>query len=334
MNILPIFIPHAGCPHQCIFCNQKKISGQSLATVANAKAQIDRWLSWLKPSLENEAAFYGGSFTGLDLALQEQLLTLTDELISQGIIGSVRCSTRPDYIDQERLELLQSHHVKLVELGVQSLDETVLQTAERGHTAKDVAKAMELLKAYGFKTGIQLMVGLPKQSETSIRATVQQVVELKPDIARIYPVLVIKDTPLAAMYERGEYIPLALETAVDLCAYMYDELTDNGIKVIRIGLQPDDELCKAGNILAGPFHPSMGELVKSRIIRNQLTPQIEYMFQQGYADLKIMSQPKLQSQIVGLRKANLKYWTSLFPNLKLSLEPLNINDIFIVPNND
>ena len=131
MAILPIFIPHAGCPHQCVFCNQKTISGQKSAAVVGAKAQIRRWLQWLKPSEDNEAAFYGGSFTGLDSFLQEQLLGLTDELVKQGSIGRVRLSTRPDYIDGEELKLLQQHHVKLVELGVQSLDDAVLQKA--GH---------------------------------------------------------------------------------------------------------------------------------------------------------------------------------------------------------
>lgn len=334
MTILPIFIPHAGCPHQCSFCNQKKISGQSLATVDNAKAQIAKWQAWLKPSKDNEAAFYGGSFTGLDLALQEQLLALTDELMEQGVIGSVRCSTRPDYIDQGRLDLLKKHHVKLVELGVQSMDDAVLEAAERGHTAHDVINAMKLLKANGFQTGIQLMVGMPKQTEASIRATVEQVVELKPDIVRLYPLLVIKETPLEKQYLQGAFKPLELDKAVDLCAYMYDVFTDEGIRVIRIGLQPDDELCQPGNIVAGPFHPSMGELVKSRFIRNQLTPQIDYMYKQGCTSLKIVCQHQLQSQVIGMKKANFAYWTELYPKLKLAIEPLNINDIFIVPNDD
>ena len=120
MSILPIFIPHAGCPHQCVFCNQKTISGQKLAAVAGAKEQLARWRSWLRPSVVNEAAFYGGSFTGLPLELQEELLALTDALLAEGFIGSVRLSTRPDYIDEERLQLLQCHGVRLVELGVQS----------------------------------------------------------------------------------------------------------------------------------------------------------------------------------------------------------------------
>ena len=192
MAIIPIFIPHAGCPHQCVFCNQKTISGQKTAALEGAKEQINRWLERVKHSVENEAAFYGGSFTGLDITLQKELLALTDELLERKVIGSVRLSTRPDYIDEERLELLRAHGVKFVELGVQSLDNEVLAAAERGHTAEQVVNAVTLLKNYGFKVGVQLMVGMPKQNFASVKATVEKVLALKPDIARIYPLLVIK----------------------------------------------------------------------------------------------------------------------------------------------
>jgi radical SAM superfamily enzyme len=156
-----------------VFCNQKTISGQKTAAVEGAKEQINKWRAWVKPSVENEAAFYGGSFTGLDISLQKELLALTDELLANKVIGSVRLSTRPDYIDEERLELLRAHGVKLVELGVQSLDDAVLAVAERGHTAEQVSKAVALLKQYGFKVGLQLMVGMPKQDFSSVKATVK-----------------------------------------------------------------------------------------------------------------------------------------------------------------
>ena len=201
--------------------------------------QIERWLKWLKPSRDNEAAFYGGSFTGLDVGLQKELLALTDEMLEQGIIGSVRLSTRPDYIDEQGLRLLQEHQVELVELGVQSLDDAVLQRAERGHSAADVYAAHSLLREFGFKTGIQLMVGMPGQGFGSVQETARKVASLRPDIARIYPLLVIKDTPLAASFARGEFAPLSLDEAVEQSAYVYQKLTSAGIKVIRIGLQPD-----------------------------------------------------------------------------------------------
>lgn len=310
MAIIPIFIPHAGCPHQCVFCNQKTISGQKTAAVEGAKEQINKWLKWVKPSLENEAAFYGGSFTGLNLALQKELLVLTDELLDRKVIGSVRLSTRPDYIDEERLELLRAHGVKLVELGVQSLDDSVLKKAERGHTAQQVTEAVALLKSYGFKVGVQLMVGMPGQDFASVKATVEQVLALQPDVARIYPLLVIKGTPLAKSYVAGEFEPLALEEAVRQAAYVYQNLSEVGVKIIRVGLQPDDELCAEGNILAGPFHPSMGELVQSYLLREQLTPQILEAAELN-GEVVVYCPANMESKLRGLKNSNIIYWNKL-----------------------
>lgn len=308
MSILPIFIPHAGCPHQCVFCNQKTISGQKNAALQGAREQINKWLQWLKPSVDNEAAFYGGSFTGLDVELQKQLLSLTDELIAQKIIGSVRLSTRPDYINPEALELLGKHGVKLVELGVQSLDNRVLAAAERGHTAAQVEPAVKLLRQYGFKVGLQLMVGMPEQSFASVKETAAKVIELRPDIARIYPLLVIKGTPLEKSFREGSFVPLSLEEAVEQSSYLYTAMENAGIKVIRIGLQPDEELCSPGNIVAGPFHPAMGELVKSRVIRNQLTPQIAKLSAMEIRDIVLCCHPSLESKVRGQKNTNIAYW--------------------------
>ena len=330
MAIIPIFIPHAGCPHQCVFCNQKTISGQKTAALEGAKEQINKWLEWVKPSLENEAAFYGGSFTGLDLALQKELLALTDELLDRKVVGSVRLSTRPDYIDEERLELLRAHGVKLVELGVQSLDDSVLKKAERGHTAQQVTKAVALLKSYGFKVGVQLMVGMPGQDFASVKATVEQVLALQPDVARIYPLLVIKGTPLAKSYVAGEFEPLTLEEAVRQAAYVYQHLSEVGVKIIRVGLQPDDELCAEGNIIAGPFHPSMGELVQSYLLREQLTPQILGAAKQNGDSILILCPNKLESKVRGLRNGNIKYWRVLVAPRKLILKGISISKIKII----
>ena len=321
MAILPIFIPHAGCPHQCVFCNQRTISGQKTAALPGAKAQIQRWLQWLRPSKANEAAFYGGSFTGLDMDLQKQLLALTDELLEQGIIGSVRLSTRPDYINTEVLSLLREHGVELVELGVQSLDDAVLQRAERGHTVEAVYTAHKLLKEYGFKTGIQLMVGMPGQDFASVQDTAARVAQLRPDIARIYPLLVIKDTPLAHSYEQGAFVPLRLEEAVEQSAYLYKTLTQAGIKVIRIGLQPDEELCAAGNIVAGPFHPAMGELVKSRVLRNHFTPMLQELVEGGARGVIFHCPRRYESKLRGLKNSNMQYWQQQFPHLEIHLMP-------------
>lgn len=318
MAILPIFIPHAGCPHQCVFCNQKTISGQHQAAVSSAARQIERWLQWLRPSPQNEAAFYGGSFTGLAFDLQKQLLQLTDDLLAKKIIGSVRLSTRPDYINEDVLELLRGHNVKLVELGVQSLDDKVLQAAERGHTAAAVPAAVKLLRRAGMKIGLQLMVGLPQQDFESVQNTVRQVVALQPDIARIYPLLVIKGTPLAGSWQEGKYQPLSLQEAVRQSAYVYRILTENGIQVIRVGLQPDEELCAAGNILAGPFHPSMGELVQSYLLKEQLTPELKKLA--GMQEIVIYCPNKLMSKLRGLKNSNLRYWQKILAPTRINIQ--------------
>ena len=330
MAIIPIFIPHAGCPHQCVFCNQKTISGQKTAALEGAKELINRWLERVKPSVENEAAFYGGSFTGLDITLQKELLALTDELLARKVIGSVRLSTRPDYIDDERLKLLRAHGVKLVELGVQSLDDKVLAVAERGHTTEQVTNAVALLKKYGFKVGVQLMVGMPEQDFASVKDTVEQVLTLKPDIARIYPLLVIKGTPLAKSYEAGQFEPLSLEEAVEQAAYMYKKLSEAGIKIIRVGLQPDDELCAEGNILAGPFHPSMGELVQSYLLREKLTPQILETAKQNGEAILILCPRRLESKLRGMRNGNVHFWSLLVAPKKLIVKGIDVREIEII----
>lgn len=320
MAILPIFVPQAACPHQCVFCNQRTISGEKEAGLQDILRQIHTWLPRLHPSAANEAAFYGGSFTGLSLKEQALYLAPVEELLKEHVIGSIRLSTRPDYIDEARLLFLQQHHVKLVELGAQSLDDQVLKKAGRGHTVRQVVTAMRLLKKFDFKTGLQFMVGLPGQSWESLKATAALAVQLKPDVARIYPLLVIKDTPLAKLYSRGAYEPLTLEEAVAQAAYLYERLTAVGIHVIRVGLQPDKELCKPGNILAGPFHPSMGELVQSYLQRQRVASLLhKYKYVPG--DLVLLRFPKRQeSQMRGQHNVNFRFWQALIQPARLKLE--------------
>ncbi|NLH46339.1 MAG: radical SAM protein [Acholeplasmataceae bacterium] len=320
-RIIPVFIPHAGCPHQCIFCNQKKISGQSETSLLNAEKQIIKYLQWIKPSSQNEIAFYGGSFTALPLKLQKDLLALSDKFVELGAIGSVRVSTRPDYIDTEIVELLKHHHVTLVELGVQSLDDNVLQMAEREHSAADVEKAVACLKAKNMRIGIQLMVGLPKQGWQSLADTVKKVIFMKPDVARIYPLLVIKDTPLEKMYKEKIYSPLSMSEAVAQASYVYERLTATGIAVIRIGLQADEELCKEDNIVAGPFHPSFGEMVKAFQYRCWVAKQLEELDSNGY-DIAIVHNSKITSQLKGIKKCNEDFWRRMInkQEIKLSIE--------------
>ena len=320
MMILPIFVPQAACPHQCVFCNQRTISGEQGYGLVDVLRQIHIWLPRLHRSVANEAAFYGGSFTGLPLEEQARYLAPVEALLKAQVIGKIRLSTRPDYIDEARLLFLRQHGVNLVELGAQSLDDHVLKLAGRGHTAVQVEQAVHLLQHYGFQVGLQFMVGLPGQDWDSLRTTAALAVKLHPDIARVYPLLVIKDTPLAKLYQSGIYQPLTLEEAVAQAAYLYQQLTTAGIQVIRVGLQPDTELCRPGNILAGPFHPSMGELVQSYLRRQQVT---EILRQQKYVpgDQVLLRVPKrLESQMRGQHNQNFKFWQEMVLPATLRLE--------------
>lgn len=314
--IIPVFIPHAGCPHQCSFCNQKKISGQHSANIKNAKVQITKYLEWTKPSKNNQIAYYGGSFTGLDVNTQKEFLELAESYVKTGVIGSIRMSTRPDYINNEILDLLGKYTVDCVELGVQSLDEKVLLATERGHSKEDVFKAVKLLKLRGFKVGTQLMVGMPEQTWQNIYETVQYILKLKPDVARIYPLLVVKGAPLEKTYEKGEFQPISLAKAIAQSDYVYQKLSKAGIKVIRLGLQADDELCADGNIIDGPFHPAFGELVKSFPYRFEINNQFTKLNASNFK-ITINYKSKNASKIRGMKKENLLSWEN---NFKINFE--------------
>jgi histone acetyltransferase (RNA polymerase elongator complex component) len=306
-TIIPVFISFAGCPHRCVFCNQQVINGQQDNSLASAKRQIAEAEQWVKPSSRNELAFFGGSFTALPLERQKELLTLADNKRKEGLFGELRLSTRPDAITPEILEQMKAFHVKTVELGVQSLDDEVLKRAERGHTARDVKDAAALLRQYGFSVGLQLMVGLPGQDWESLRRTCHEVCELAPDCARIYPLLVIAGTKLASWYQKGEYTPLSLKEAVVQTAYLHERLEAHNIQVIRMGLQPDKELCAPGHILDGPFHPAFGELVRSYEYRISIQSLIEAQPDGNY-NMIITCPERLTSILRGQHRCNIRAW--------------------------
>ena len=267
--VIPVFIPHQGCPHCCIFCNQYRISGQGREEQITSSNDVVRLIEkWLNRSStadkEVQVAFYGGSFTGIEPARQEELLDAVAPFIKRGDVRDIRLSTRPDYIDRKTVTFLKKKHVGIVELGVQSLDNDVLRASNRGHTAEHSVKAVRMLKEGEMKVGIQLMLGLPRQTRQSLMQTVKDVAGLQPDFVRIYPVLVLKGSMLADMYEQGGYTPLSLDVAVVLAAKMKEHFDGCGIKIIRMGLQSGPDLEKS--LLAGPYHPAFGEMVGSRIM--------------------------------------------------------------------
>ncbi|HHY77403.1 MAG TPA: radical SAM protein [Clostridiales bacterium] len=317
--IIPIFVPHKGCPHDCIFCNQKRITGQvNDLTVKDARNIIEKHLSTIKGKQANiEIAFFGGSFTGIPLDEQNRLLDLANEYVLQGQVDYIRLSTRPDYISAEIVDNLKRHNVKIVELGIQSMDKDVLSAANRGHSSEDVVKAIKLLKQKDFIVGAQLMVGLPLDNEEKALETAKKIAELKPHIARIYPVLVIKDTYLETMYLNGSYEPLTIEQAVKISKKMLLCLEKSGIKVIRIGLQPTEDLQIGQNVVAGPYHPSMRQLVETDIFKDMIVYSLNKIHEDNIREIIILANPKDLSSVIGQHKSNYRFIKEKYRNAKI-----------------
>ncbi len=265
--IIPIFVPHEGCPHNCVFCNQNAITGSNEKIDAKfTRNTIEEYLNTIKRKNSIvEISFFGGTFTAINIEKQKEFLAVAKEYKEKGYVDFIHLSTRPDYIDDEILTNLKNYSVDVIELGVQSLDEEVLLKSGRGHSVEDVDKASKLIKEYGFVLGHQIMLGLPGDTFEKDIETTRKSILMKPDIYRIYPALVIKNTPMEKMYELGTYKPYDLDEAVEISKILYCMLSYNNINVIRIGLQPTQEINEGKEILAGPFHPAFRELVESSI---------------------------------------------------------------------
>jgi histone acetyltransferase (RNA polymerase elongator complex component) len=269
--VIPIFIAHQGCPHRCIFCDQHTITGRAglesiPVTPATVKETIEQWLN--RPRKESnggvQVAFYGGSFTGLSMQRQRELLAAVKPYIEGRLVDSIRISTRPDYIDATAILILKEYSVAIVELGIQSLDQVVLEESGRGHSVQQAEEAISLLKEKGFTVGAQIMCGLPRDTTARLKATAKKIAELAPDFVRIYPVLVIKGSGLEKMYRNNTYKPLSLSKAIAFSCSLKTFFDQHGIRVVRMGLQPSKAL--ENKVLAGPYHPAFGELVMTRIL--------------------------------------------------------------------
>ncbi len=266
--IVPVFIPHSGCPHQCVFCNQNAITGgrHRKLTPADLPDIVNTFLQYKGPRRkEVQISFYGGTFLGLPTDSIQAFLTEAARFVAAGQVDSIRFSTRPDTIDHERLDLLKAFPVSTIELGVQSMDDGVLQRSGRGHSAQDTRTAVDLLKKGGYRIGLQLMTGLPGDTAETAMAGALQVAGLRPDFVRIYPAVVLNQSPLAQLYTSGRYIPLSLTRAVCQVRDLYLLFQRHRIPVIRMGLQPSSDLEDSAEVLAGPYHPAFGYLVFSRI---------------------------------------------------------------------
>jgi len=309
--IVPFFISHLGCPHQCVFCDQRAITGSvgRLPAANEILATIDAW----GKSAGNDTvdvAFYGGSFTALAEELQKQLLSPLQPLLASGEVGSIRVSTRPDAVSDEVARFLRDSGVDLVELGVQSMHDEVLSRAGRGHLAKHTEEAFAALRTAGLKVGAQLMPGLPGDTPSLAVESLSLLLPLKPDLLRIYPAVVLRNTELARLYESGRYRPLSLDEAVAVCKVMLQVAASAGIPVIRVGLHPTDELTAGGEVLAGPYHPAFRQLAEAerwydllRILCADLAPGEKVTFQVA---------PARVSDVIGQNRHNIRRLEKLF----------------------
>ncbi|MDA3860861.1 MAG: radical SAM protein [Melioribacteraceae bacterium] len=263
---IPIFIPELACPHQCVFCDQGKIIGLNLIPKPNEISKIvETNLATMDDNRIVDIAFFGGSFTGIPFELQEEYLKEAYSFIKTNRISGIRLSTRPDYIDVQRLELLKKYGVTTIELGAQSTNDNVLNKSGRSHSFKDIQNASKLVLDYGFKLGLQMMIGLPEDTFETAMQTANDIVELGANNTRIYPTLVIKGTALEKLYNNGIYQPLSLEDAVSWSKEILRTFEKHNITILRVGLHPSEELVDGKSLIAGPFHPSFKEMVMTEI---------------------------------------------------------------------
>lgn len=309
--IIPIFVPNLGCPMECTFCSQEKITGkQTNVTAKDVKETIEYYLKNFKDDSKYvEVAFFGGSFTGIDTKVQKELLEAANEYILSGKVNSIRISTRPDYINKEILKMLKKYKVKTIELGVQSSNDYILSKSKRGHNFEAVKKASKLIRRYMFKLGHQMMVGMPESTELDEINTAKDLIKLKPKMVRIYPVLVIKGTELANEYKEGEYTPLTIDQAVERCKEIIYMFRKKRIDVIRVGLQNTDEITDPSKdeseVLAGPYHPAFRQLVDDSMWYDSIAEKIKKI-NMKVKKVEIEVNPEFTSNIIGHKKENMK----------------------------
>lgn len=318
---ISLFIPHLGCPHKCSFCNQNTITGKQTQPGADdVRAAVETALK--KKNYDYEIAFFGGSFTAIDREYMLSLLKAAYDYVKDGRVNGIRISTRPDCIDEEVLDILKKYGVTSIELGAQSMDNEVLRANFRGHTAEDVENASRLIKSFGFELGLQMMTGLYLDTDEKAVETAKKLIALSPDTVRIYPTVVLKNTYLAKLYEDELYKPQTVDDAANLCTKIVPMFEKAGIRVIRLGLHSSPELKK--NMIAGAFHDSFGEIVKSRYMLNKI---LKY----PPADYEIMVNSKSVSQLKGQQKRNIYFLMEEGYNIKVTVnDKVAAGDIKII----
>ena len=309
--IIPVFVPHLGCPNDCIFCNQRSISGeQRMITKEDVKVTIEFYLKNIRDKeAKKEVAFFGGSFTGIDEKKQEEFLQVAYEYVKQGKIQSIRISTRPDYINKNVLKRLKKYKVETIELGVQSANDFILKRCNRGHTFEDVRRASKMIRWYGFKLGHQMMVGLPESTRIDEINTARELIKLKPKMVRIYPVLVIKNTKLEKEFLEKKYTPLTVVQAVETCKELVSMFNKKGIEVIRVGLQNTEEITdpnvEGSEVVAGPYHPAFRQLVESGLWYDVILAKIKKL-NVKVKKVQVTVNPQDVNNVIGHKKENIK----------------------------
>ncbi len=301
---IPVFIPHMGCPNQCVFCNQRSISGVKKFEPDSVRDIIDEALTTVGDDDVAEIAFFGGSFTGIDRSLMLSLLEIADSYVKCGRVKSVRCSTRPDYIDEEIIEILLSHNVKVVELGLQTVSDEILLKTKRNHTFSDEVRACRLITDSGLMFVAQMMIGLPGSTLEDELKTAKFIISVGASAARVYPTVVFHETELKTMAESGKYTPIELDNAVYRSAEVVKLFRAAGVEVIRIGLCASDNLVSDESYFAGPNHPALGELVENRIYFDRISEQIKKMKYDSETVIYIKVPRGELSKAVGQKKRN------------------------------
>ena len=325
-RIYPIFIPHLGCPNECVFCDQRRISGSP--SPASGEDVTRRLAQARADGLRDmELAFYGGSFTAIDPRRQEELLAAAQPFLCEGVISSIRLSTRPDAVDDNAIDRLRRYRVSTVELGAQSMDDGVLLASGRGHTAADTERASALLKGAGFTLILQMMTGLPGSDRARDIETARRLIALRPDGVRVYPTVIVENTPLADMWRAGVYREHTVEDAVAVCADILPLFDAAGIPVIRLGLNPTEEL-SGGAAVGGAYHPAIGELVRSEILRREAAALLSDV--PPGASVTLGVPPRKVSAMTGQRRKNIAALTEKFSLAGLRIVPLPDEDDKII----
>ena len=300
---IPLFIQHMGCPNQCVFCDQRAITGAHSFCFEKIRKDIEDVLSTAGDA-ECEIAFFGGSFTGIDRKLMLSLLDIAQKYVEDGRVIGIRMSTRPDYISEEICDILRQYTVTQVELGIQSMDDKVLAASGRGHTSDASVNACKLLRERGISFGGQMMVGLPASNRENEIETARKICEMGADSCRIYPLVVFRHTPLAHMTERGEYIPLSIEDAVSRAADVYEVFLENNVKCLKIGLHETESLHSEDSYMAGPNHSALGELVKGEVYRRRIMEKVSRIPDINGKILSIKAPKGSTSKIIGQKGVN------------------------------